>query len=94
MPDIRQKLRNIFCPPENFQINQNFPNLAEKTAILQRCSAAPAAAADETQCTLGPSSFILCHRPSEGSWQADSPNDNFYLLPPNSHFLLPSALPV
>jgi hypothetical protein len=42
---IRQKsarnwepARNICCPPDDFQIRQNFPNLAEKTAIWQRCS--------------------------------------------------------
>jgi hypothetical protein len=41
---IRQKsarnwepARNIFCPPDDFQIRQNCPNLAEKTAIWQRC---------------------------------------------------------
>jgi hypothetical protein len=28
--------RNIFCLPDDFQIGQNFPNLAEKTAIWQR----------------------------------------------------------
>jgi hypothetical protein len=40
---IRQKsarnwesARNIFCPPDDFQIRQNFANLAEKTAIWQR----------------------------------------------------------
>jgi hypothetical protein len=40
---IRQKsarnwkpARNIFCPPDDFQIRQNCPNLAEKTAIWQR----------------------------------------------------------
>jgi hypothetical protein len=27
---------NIFCPPEDFQIRQNFANLAEKTAVWQR----------------------------------------------------------
>jgi hypothetical protein len=43
---IRQKsarnwesARNIFCPPDDFQIRQNFANLAEKTAIWQRCIA-------------------------------------------------------
>jgi hypothetical protein len=42
---IRQKsarnlesARNIFCPPDDFQIGQNFANLAEKTAIWQRCN--------------------------------------------------------
>jgi hypothetical protein len=42
---IRQKsarnwepARNIFCPPDNFQICENFRNLAEKTAIWQRWS--------------------------------------------------------
>jgi hypothetical protein len=44
MGQIRQKsarnwesARNIFCPLDNFQIRQNCPNLAEKTAIWQRC---------------------------------------------------------
>jgi hypothetical protein len=43
---IRQKsarnwesARNIFCPPDDFQIRQNFANLAEKTAIRKRCKA-------------------------------------------------------
>jgi hypothetical protein len=43
---IRQKsarnwesARNSFCLPANFQIRQNFPNLAEKTAIWQRWNA-------------------------------------------------------
>jgi hypothetical protein len=42
---IRQKsarnwepARNKKFPPDNFQIRQNCPNLAEKTAIWQRCS--------------------------------------------------------
>jgi hypothetical protein len=33
----KEPARNIFCPPDDFQIRQNFPNLAEKTAIWQRC---------------------------------------------------------
>jgi hypothetical protein len=31
--------RNKKFPPDNFQIRQNCPNLVEKTAIWQRCSA-------------------------------------------------------
>jgi hypothetical protein len=33
-----QSARNIFYPPDNFQIRQNFTNLAVKTAIWQRWS--------------------------------------------------------
>jgi hypothetical protein len=32
-----QSARNIFYPKDDFQIRQNFANLAEKTAIWQRC---------------------------------------------------------
>jgi hypothetical protein len=37
----KESARNIFCPPENFQIRQNCTYLAEKTAIWQRWTTVP-----------------------------------------------------
>jgi hypothetical protein len=67
-----QSARNIFCPPDDFQIYQNFVNLAEKTAIWQRCSLTEPAKAKEEEKQMAEKKIRRKLKVGRGSTRGDT----------------------